>query len=171
MHAPRAPDIHRFDDWPPKERCPPWDYEGCRTEDLPLIGHTYLLHQWRNPSHSDVKTYFSQPRTVLERLLFFLRHMKPTTPSSGHSEPKADAEPVHDEEAGPNRGTIGLGSAQSSNLALRSPDPSCYVFLRTPKKLGDQLVADDRATPEAWVCIHISYYISHYTCSSVTRRL
>lgn len=119
-----------------------------------------------------MKTYYSQPRNLLERLRFSLRNMKASlveritacisTPSSGRSEPKNDGEPVHDEEAGSTGGSSNLGSAQSSNLCLRSLDPSCYVFLRTPKKLGDQLVADDRATPEAWVCTDIPHHLFDY---------
>jgi len=33
---------------------------------------------------------------------------------------------------------------------------SSYVFLRTPKKLGEQLIADDENPPEAWACIILS---------------
>lgn len=35
---------------------------------------------------------------------------------------------------------------------------SSYVFLRTPKKLGEQLIADDEDPPEAWVCTFSSLY-------------
>lgn len=66
--------------------------------------------------------------------------------------------PVSDEEAVPAHGTSNDTSPDSTNLVPQSPStPSCkYVLLRTPKKLGEQLVPDDRDTPEAWVCsIHL----------------
>ena len=162
MHAPREPDIRQpdkpSDNWPPKERCPPWDYEGCQSGELPQIGANYLLHQWRNPSHSDAVTYHSHPRSLVERLLFKLRTIRnsdvgvpaniPMTTTS-RSEIEHDREPVPDEEAVPTRGTINPGDKQG----LQTPDRSRYVFLRIPKKLGEQLVPHDRATPEAWVRI------------------
>lgn len=29
LHAPRMPDIHKFDDWPLQKHSPPWVYKGC----------------------------------------------------------------------------------------------------------------------------------------------
>lgn len=184
MHAPREPDVCQpdkpSDNWPPKERCPPWDYEGCQSGELPQIGPNYLLNQWRNPSHSDAVTYHSHPRSLVERLLFKIRSIRnsvvgvtasiPMT-TTNRSEIEHDREPVPDEEAVPTRGTINPGN----NQGLQTPDPSRYVFLRTPKKLGEQLVPHDRATPEAWVRIvgsHCQFARArHISSNSVQLRL
>ena len=162
MHARGEPDIcppqQPPENWPPKERCPPWDYEGCLTDQSPRIGPRYLLHQWRNPSHSDAETYYSHPRSLMERLRFEIRSfgicvlergpnilMTTITPPQSGTQTGGDAIP--DEEAASAVGTVNHGSG-----GLQNADPSCYIFLRTPKKLGEPLIADDRATPEAWVC-------------------
>ena len=162
MHARREPDIcppqQPPENWPPKKRCPPWDYEGCLTGHTPQIGPLRLLHQWRNPSHSDAKTYFSHPRSLVERLRFKIRsfricvvergaNMLTTAISPPQSETQADGDAIPEEEAAPAVETVDHGSS-----GLRNADLSCYIFLRTPKKIGEPLIADDRATPEAWVC-------------------
>lgn len=55
-------------------------------------------------------------------------------------------EPVHDEEAA---------------IGLQIPDPSRYIFLRTPKKHGEQLIPNYKDTPEAWVCNDLSTVAIH----------
>ena len=161
MHARGEPDIcppqQPPKNWPPEERCPPWDYEGCRTGQSPQIGPIRLLHQWRNPSHSDAVTYWSQPRSLVESLRFKLRSLgvfvvnganilitATSPPQLGN---QADGDAIPDEEAAATVGTV-----DDDSSGLQNTDPYCYIFLRTPKKLGEPLIADDRATPEAWVC-------------------
>ena len=163
MHAKQEPDIcppqQPPENWPPQERCPPWDYEGCRTGQSPQVGPLYLLHQWRNPSHSDAVTYYSQPRSLVERLRFKIRgfgicvvkkgiNIMMTAMSPPHSESQADGDAIPDEEAAPAVPTVDHGSS-----GLQNPELSCYTFSRTPKKIGEPLIADDRATSEAWVCL------------------
>ncbi|KAL8888521.1 MAG: hypothetical protein Q9192_006164 [Flavoplaca navasiana] len=162
MHARQEPDIcppqQPPENWPPKERCPPWDYEGCRTGQSPQVGAAHLLHQWRNPSHSDAVTYWSQARSLVERLRFKLRSLRVcvvekgtnllmTATSPPQSGNQADGDAIPDEEAAATVETVDDGSS-----GLQNAYPYCYIILRTPKKLGEPLIADDRATPEAWVC-------------------
>ncbi|KAL8652369.1 MAG: hypothetical protein Q9226_004299 [Calogaya cf. arnoldii] len=158
MHAPGEPDIHESrdnsDNWPPAGQCPPWDYEGCRTGKHPSISPVRLLHQWRNPSHSDKTTYDSHPKSLAEKIRVRLRNIRaavvevatniPMT-TLRHSETQTSNEPNHEEEALPTEETTSHGDVRPQN-----PDMSRYIFLRTPKKLGEQLIPDDRATPEAW---------------------
>lgn len=162
MHATREPDIHQSkdssDNWPPKERCPPWDYEGCRTGEFPMISSVYLLHQWRNPTHSDAKTYYTHPRRLIEKVRSRIRAIRAsvaetsasipmTTLCQTQAEARPDSEYFQDEEASTG------ATVNHDSSGPQDPDASCYIFLRTPKKLGEKLEAADRATPEAWVCI------------------
>ncbi|KAL8749237.1 MAG: hypothetical protein Q9199_007809 [Rusavskia elegans] len=171
MHAPWAPDIQEGNCWPTKERCPPWDYEGCRTENMPNIGEDYLLHRWRNPSHSDEVTYFSQPRSLVERVRFYVRSLKNGIAKHAAGIPMAvinrqqqgsGTEPVHDEEAPPGNEPLNHGNSNPIAPGLQIPDPSRYIFLRTPKMFGKQLIPDDKDTPEAWGLYFEEGFLLHH---------
>lgn len=164
VHVPREPDIHKYDDWPSSKYSPPWIYKGIHTKKkrFPLVGHNFLLHLWHNPSHSDPETYRPKLRdritTGLHRLSRIrsfiqscvstvkLAHKKrtdATTQDAGRTEDSQDME---------------LGATHSSattdiHASTTHEDFGphwCYVTLRTPKKMGDQLKADDEDPPEAW---------------------
>ncbi|KAL8670140.1 MAG: hypothetical protein Q9168_005305 [Polycauliona sp. 1 TL-2023] len=185
MHATWAPDIHESGnpsgDRPPKDRCPPWDYEGCKSEEPLTVGHNYLLHRWRHPTHSDWRTYISYPRSLAERIRFILRkignlaaglrfkvqtkiissiELATGIPMEAVAPPVApnDHGQAHDEEAAQAQETANQGS----ELEVETPDPSCYIFPRTPKKLGERLVANDRVTPEGWGLYFEEGFLLHH---------
>lgn len=146
-HAAVEPDIHKFDDWPGQKYSPPWIYKGCpaKKTHILLVGHTYLMHLWQNPTHCDRKTYQSQRATLFIRLLRWLIFRK-TRPSSG-LDASGDACGHDTEYAGkrPTSGNTGTVDVRES-LGPRSS----YVLQRTPKKLGEQLMPNDEDPPEAW---------------------
>ena len=103
VHAPREPDIHKYDDWPLQKHSPPWIYKGCpaKKKHIPLVGHTYLLHLWQNPSHSDAETYRSQRAQSLSfklpKLLHGLKELRGLPSASkpndrDHIKPRQDVE-------------------------------------------------------------------------------
>ena len=178
MHAPREPDIHKFDDWPPEKYSKPkgeWIYKGCpaKKKHIPLVGHNYLIHLWQNPSHSDLASYRSRHSSIV-KLLDYLRsnraldspespcqrtpHQNARTLSDSSTAKRNqthpdDSQQMHsdDELASIDMPDVATDSASlsvevSQDQSLRSS----YVFLRTPRKEGDQLMTDDENPPEAW---------------------
>jgi len=156
------PDIHTFNDGPLQKHSPPWIYKGCsaKKKHIPLVGHTYLMHLWQNPSHSDLQTFNSQTQSTVHRLFCLLGFNR----SQGIANNKINAQ-------GPNensrRRCTDIEHRQDIELAAMNTSTSVanyaaalheardfrsYVFLRTPKKLGEQLIANDEESPEAWVC-------------------
>ncbi|KAL8692040.1 MAG: hypothetical protein Q9218_002849 [Villophora microphyllina] len=162
MHAPREPDIHKFNDWPLQKHSPPWVYKGCpaKKRHIPLIGHAYLMHLWQNPSHSDLQTYNRRPQGAISRLVCRIRLLKNYLLTSTKND-FVDLPPHHS-------GTNNRDSQAQRDLELTTTNgledqpthmaaaadkhgnASSYVLLLTPKKLGDQLIADDEDPPEAW---------------------
>ncbi|KAL9638885.1 MAG: hypothetical protein Q9204_001332 [Flavoplaca sp. TL-2023a] len=89
-----------------------------------------------------IKKRYYESKSTTKRLLAMrgvkeIKFVKLGTQTGGDAIP--------DEEAASAVGTVNHGSG-----GLQNADPYCYIFLRTPKKLGEPLIADDRATPEAW---------------------
>ncbi|KAI4113850.1 MAG: hypothetical protein LQ338_008100 [Usnochroma carphineum] len=160
IHAPREPDIHKFDDWPSQKDSPPdgpWTYKGCpaKKKHIPLVGHNYLMHLWQNPSHCDLQTYESRSPNVfirISRRIHHLvgRHRQETDDenSPATTETTASNEHSHDMELG-HMHSSGSGSNAPSTQETLGPRSS-YVFLRTPRKLGEQLEANDEDPPVAW---------------------
>ncbi|KAL8889192.1 MAG: hypothetical protein Q9215_003491 [Flavoplaca cf. flavocitrina] len=88
-----------------------------------------------------IKKKYYESKSITKRLLAMRGVKEIKFVKSGT---QADGDAIPDEEAAP---AVDHGSS-----GLQNPDLSCYIFLRTPKKIGEPLIADDRATPEAWVC-------------------
>ncbi|KAL8700081.1 MAG: hypothetical protein Q9201_005644 [Fulgogasparrea decipioides] len=155
IHAPREPDIHRFDDWPLQKHSPPWTYSGCPAKYTPLVGQTYLMHLWQNPSHSDLQTYTTRQQSIVARLLrrlnfikkciVMFRNIKIGNTSGGN----AGDEFERDMELNATNRPESMNNG-TANPPIKQENRSSYVFLRTPKLLGDQLIADDEDPPEAW---------------------
>lgn len=162
-----APDIHTFNDWPLLKHSPPWIYKGCpaKKKHIPLVGHTYLMHLWQNPSHSDLQTFNSRPQSTVHRFFCLLGFNR----SQGIANQKINAQGPNESSRrrctdNEDRRDIELAAMNTSTsianhtAALHEARDfrSSYVFLRTPKKLGEQLIADDENPPEAWVCTFLS---------------
>ncbi|KAI4249407.1 MAG: hypothetical protein LQ352_005662 [Teloschistes flavicans] len=163
VHAPREPDIHKYDDWPLQKHSPPWVYKGCpaKRKHIPLVGHTYLMHLWHHPSHSDLQTYNNRPQGAIGALVHRMRLFKHYLVAYGRSESgniavnrtmndgqghlQQDVEMTNPNSNPSNQPSTGVPAASDTH-----GNRSSYVFLRTPKKLGDQLIADDEDPPEAW---------------------
>ncbi|KAL8664206.1 MAG: hypothetical protein Q9202_003284 [Teloschistes flavicans] len=163
VHAPREPDIHKYDDWPLQKHSPPWVYKGCpaKRKHIPLVGHMYLMHLWQNPSHGDLQTYNNRPQGAIGALVNRMRLLKHYLVAYGRSESghiaanrtmndgqghlQQDVEMTNPNSNPSNQPSAGVPAASDTH-----GNRSSYVFLRTPKKLGDQLVADDEDPPEAW---------------------
>ncbi|KAI4200158.1 MAG: hypothetical protein LQ350_004119 [Teloschistes chrysophthalmus] len=161
MHAPREPDIHKFDDWPLQKDSPPWVYKGCpaKRKHIPLVGHAYLMHLWQNPSHSDEQTYNNRPQSMISRLLHRTRLFKnylaaywknePDDPAVNRTVNDGQIELQQDVEMTRTNGP-GDPTANTTAVSDNHGNRSSYVYLRTPKKLGDKLIPDDEDPPEAW---------------------
>ncbi|KAL8708280.1 MAG: hypothetical protein Q9225_007629 [Loekoesia sp. 1 TL-2023] len=154
VHASVEPDIHKFDDWPEQKHSPPWTYKGCpaKKKHIPLVGHTYLLHLWQNPSHCDLKTYKSQQSSTLNRMLSRLglnRNVVHTARRSSSNQVISGSESRRDVERATFGGSTSSGSHTSGTHESLGPRSS-YVLLRSPKKRGEQLIANDEDPPEAW---------------------
>ncbi|KAL8881923.1 MAG: hypothetical protein Q9198_000975 [Flavoplaca austrocitrina] len=91
-----------------------------------------------------IKKKYYESKSITKRLLAMRGVKEIKFVKSGT---QADGDAIPDEEAAPAVPTVDHDSS-----GLQNPDLSCYIFLRTPKKIGEPLIADDRATPEAWVC-------------------
>lgn len=157
------PDIHKFNDWPLQKHSPPWIYKGCpaKKKHIPLVGHTYLMHLWQNPSHSDLQTFNSQRHSTIHRilcLLGFTRSQKTAKKEVNAQGPNENGRRRCTDDDHPRdieMDAMGNTTAAAIHAAAvhEAQDPrSSYVFLRTPKKLGEKLVADYEDPPEAWVC-------------------
>ena len=147
------PDINKFNDWP--RHSPPWYYKGCpaKKKHIPLVGHTYLLHLWQNPSHSDLQTDKSHPQHSIGRWLRRISSMKNRT-----TEINTQSESNNNSSGSVTRQDIELAEtntdppADSAATTHKSQDDRwSYVFLRTPKIGGEQLIPHDEDPPEAWV--------------------
>ncbi|KAI4137171.1 MAG: hypothetical protein L6R39_007436, partial [Caloplaca ligustica] len=155
IHAPREPDIQKFDDWPLKKHAPPWEYKGCpaKKRQLPLVGSTYLMHMWQNPSHSDPESYkpglLDIVRRKLRRAIYIGRVVCTSPPEDTHST-SSSIEAHRDIELGSTNGPDSQCSRNATNSQESRGSRSCYVLLRTPKKIGERLEADDDDPPEAW---------------------
>ena len=121
------------------------------------------MHLWQNPTHTDEQTYRAHDSGVVQRALKYLRLY------SRYSTPRTLV-PAKQTVQSPTTGDIELActnspnsnctaqKSQPSSLARSNASPpsiqrdfrSSYVFLRTPKKLGEQLLPDDENPPEAW---------------------
>ena len=138
------------------------------------MGHNYLMHLWQNPSHCDLATYRSR-RSRIGKLLDYLRskHALPSPESLGQRSPHQNAEgtlsdsstargnQAHPDNRQQSHTNVEQASIDRPDVATNSPSPSVeasqdqglrssYVFLRTPRKEGDQLMSDDESPPEAW---------------------
>ena len=121
------------------------------------------MHLWQNPTHTDEKTYQAHNSGLVQRTLKCLRlYFSNTSPRA-----LVPAKQIIHSQA---TGDIELACANSRNNTAISPEPhtsssvqpnvsppcmkqdfrSSYVFLRTPKKRGEQLLPDDENPPEAW---------------------
>lgn len=161
------PDIHKYDDWPLQKHSPPWIYKGCpaKKKHIPLVGHTYLMHLWQNPSHSDLQTFNSQPQSIGHRLFCLLgfkrshgtanKKIKAPGPNENSRRSCTDNEHRQDIELAATNSSTSVADHAAALHEARD-FRSSYVFLRTPKKLGEQLIADDEDPPEAWVCSFLS---------------
>ena len=99
------------------------------------------MHLWQNPSHTDLQTYQSR-RGKIRRLLGYLRPSHTvTSPSPGPPESQ-DIELTSNNKPVP----TSTHCSPSSEEGRRSS----YVFLRTPRIVGEQLLPDDIDPPEAW---------------------
>lgn len=167
IHAPREPDIHKFDDWPTQKHSPPWIYKGCpaKKKHIPLVGHTYLMHLWQNPTHTDMQTYRSRDPGLLPKLFRCLRLAFPSEQASTPGSQAAAAQTQQDIELACTSGSNTVSTHASTSSGSQLPLPtqpqlhtpskpqdfrSSYVFLRTPKKVGEQLLPDDENPPEGW---------------------
>ncbi|KAL8835312.1 MAG: hypothetical protein Q9170_003367 [Blastenia crenularia] len=147
IHATVEPDIHKFDDWPGQKHSPPWIYKGCpaKRTHIPLVGHTYLMHLWQNPSHCDRNTYNSQRPIISTRWIRWLvirKAIPNSSPDDFNDASRCDTE------------LADMSLTSRNNRAVNRRDSlgprSSYVLLRIPKKLGEQLTASDEDPPEAW---------------------
>ena len=105
------------------------------------------MHLWQNPSHTDSQTYRSR-RGRIQRLLEYFRPSHTiTSPSLESSSHPGDLQQQDIELTSSNK------PVPTSTHGSPSPEEgprSSYVFLRTPKMLGEQLLPDDADPPEAW---------------------
>ncbi len=129
-----------------------------------------MMHLWQNPHHTDLKTYQSHTLGLLQitrdtllqgrsRCINYLRNRfsKPSgdpvsdIPVFSQYRPTAAAlrkgEPRHDQEQ---LGTTHYNSPADVELQATESRRDFYVFLHTPKKLGEQLTPDDRDPPQGW---------------------
>ena len=121
------------------------------------------MHLWQNPTHTDKETYRAHNSDVVQRILKHLRLY------SRYASPRALVPAKQTIQSQPG-GDVELACTNSRNNTSISPEPhtsssvqpnvsppcikqdfrSSYVFLRTPKKSGKQLLTDDENPPEAW---------------------
>lgn len=159
IHAPWEPDIHKFDDWPLRKHSPPWIYKGCPPKHTPLVGHMYLLHLWQNPSHSDLQTYSERPPSAIAKLIRLTRFLRnlvgifrdSKTDNRRGTDPSTTS--VYETQGNVELTATSRPESLTGNVATapdQEVDRSSYVFLRTPKKVGEQLIAEDENPPEAW---------------------
>lgn len=147
-------------------RCP------AKKKHIPLVGHTYLMHLWQNPTHTDEKTYRAHNLGVVQKSLKHLRlrfkyiigvctfsHATNPVNRITHNRNRHDIELACTNTAqnAENRTPMSHEPHTSSSMPPNASPPtiqqdfrSSYVFLRTPKKLGEQLLPDDENPPEAW---------------------
>ena len=128
------------------------------------------MHLWQNPSHTDAQTYRARKGGIIQIILYHLRAKLRSKMSevseSAHASRNA-TQTQHDiEMTSANHTNAGINHAPPVSAAqITSPSadsqhsspsvsPGCfrssYVFLRTPKKLGDQMHPDDEDPPEGW---------------------
>ena len=131
------------------------------------------MNLWQNPHHTDRKTYQSHTPGLFQRArdpLFKLRTQcinylrdrfsRPVDDFVGDITRSSQDNPIA--AAARNREARQDQEAPSANrydetadVELQATKPlqdsrSSYVFLRTPKKLGEQLTPDNRDPPEGW---------------------
>ncbi|KAL8764835.1 MAG: hypothetical protein Q9194_006816 [Teloschistes cf. exilis] len=117
------------------------------------------MHLWQNPSHSDEQTSDSRPQSVMGRILCRMRLFKnylvaycknePDDPAVNLTVNNEQVDLQRDVEMTSTNGT-GITSDNTPTGSHQCGDQSSYVYLRTPKKLGDKLIPDDEDPPEAW---------------------
>ena len=123
------------------------------------------MHLWQNPSHTDMRTHRSRNPGLLPKFLRYLRLscFVGHAPISGNQ--AAIAQTQQDIELASTNSpstvpTHAFTSSGSQTPPPLQPQPSAlskppdfrfnYVFLRTPKKVGEQLLPDDENPPEGW---------------------
>ena len=129
------------------------------------------MHLWHYPSHSDRHSYYShrsRSDIVAKNLLDYLKIMalgRHCGGRRGSPEGTTQRQSLGDPEA--TRGNINIAAATAvgadiemanSNHEVVPKDleyqaehkSSSYVFLRTPKKLGGELLPSDVDPPEGW---------------------
>ena len=116
------------------------------------------MHLWQNPSHSDLQTYRSRRGRIGRLLEYFRSNYTITSPSPASpspASPSPESQPSHIQQ----QDLETKSSTQPSATSVHPSPPSeqenqgprsSYVFLRTPRKLGEQLQPDDADPPEAW---------------------
>ena len=142
-------------------RCP------AKKKHIPLVGHTYLMHLWQNPTHTDEQTYQARNSSVAQKILKFTRlYVRYTslgalipTKQTTHSQSQHDLElactnnpHIHENRLSTTHEPHLSSSVppDASQSSIKLDFRSSYVFLRTPKKIGEQLLSDDENPPEAW---------------------
>ena len=122
-----------------------------------LVTHTWI-HLWQNPSHSDLHTYNSRPLSKISRFFSRVSLARNAAKVTRDARPRTTWENV----SGITPNNEAPGDVELATRSSKIPDTnhnfathesqdarSSYVFLRTPKKLGAQLIVDDEDPPEA----------------------
>ena len=115
------------------------------------------MHLWQNPTHTDLQTYRLGNPGIAEK---FLKYLRLTLSSDRAVDPAIQATAsqsrqdielacTNGSDTGTNH-TRGSSDLHSPSSSKQQDFRSSYVFLRTPKKLGEQLLPDDEDPPEAW---------------------
>lgn len=170
----RGADVAKFNDWPPQQSSVPkgqWIYEGCpKIKRRPLISTGYMMHLWQYPHHSSLKSYqahtpgcFQRARDTLFNVRTRCRNYLRDRVSRPSDDPVSDIPDSLQDRSSAAAGSNGEarqdhhGSStnrhdETADIELQATEPprDCYVFLHTPKKLGEKLTPDDRDPPEGW---------------------
>ena len=117
------------------------------------------MHLWHFPSHSDRQSYYSRRSTcigVAKYTLSFFKIMMPGRDYGGwrgRPEEATQRQTLGSPEV--TRGNTDIAPAtadiEMANSIREAEDKSSsYVFLRTPKKLGEKLLPNDVDPPQGW---------------------
>ena len=123
------------------------------------------MHLWQNPTHTDQQTYRAHNSSIIQKILKYLRlYLRNTPPRALIPAKQTTRSPAGDDiELACTTNVIGNNTSTAQEHRPSVPVPpitsppsikrdfrSSYVFLRTPKKLGEQLLPNDEDPPEAW---------------------
>lgn len=99
------------DIWPPEDQRDLWKYEPCPPDVEPLVGQKFLMHIWRNPHHADRVIYADWQKNAShwQHRSEWIRHL--FTPKDL------------------------IPDLEVQEQVKRS----AYVFVKIPKKVGEQL--------------------------------